>query len=55
MAGEAFHKRVNGAYQALIASEPDRFLVINAAGHKQDTADLVFRSVMKRLKRDGVA
>lgn len=55
LAGEAFHKRVNGAYQALIASEPDRFLVINAAGHKQDTADLVFRSVMKRLKRDGVA
>jgi len=54
LAGSAFHQRVDAAYQALIAAEPDRFLVVQATGQKQDTAELVFRSVMERLRRDGI-
>ncbi|MDD4080632.1 MAG: dTMP kinase [Eubacteriales bacterium] len=55
LAGEAFHQRVDAAYQAIIEAEPDRFLVVEATGHKLDTAELVFQSVLERLRRDGIA
>lgn len=55
LAGTDFHRRVDEVYQTLIAAEPDRFLVIEATGQKQDTAELVFQSVIKRLRRDGIA
>ncbi|MGI6686925.1 MAG: dTMP kinase [Christensenellales bacterium] len=54
LAGAAFHRRVDSAYQEMIAAEPGRFLVIRATGEKQETAQKVYQSVMERLHRDGI-
>lgn len=54
LAGIAFHQRVNAAYQEIIAADPQRFLVIQSTGSKQETAALVYQSVMDRLNRDGI-
>ena len=54
LAGTAFHQRVNSAYQEIIAADPDRFLVIQATGQKQETAEKVYKAVMERLRRDGI-
>ena len=53
--GAEFHQRVADAYQSMIAAEPERFLVIQATGKKQETAEKVFNAVIERLGRDGVA
>jgi len=44
-----FHKRLRNAYLALAATEPDRFVVVDAAVSKRTVAKHIWDAVSKRL------
>ncbi|WP_433674647.1 dTMP kinase [Microbacterium gorillae] len=48
--GDSFHARVRAAYLALAAAEPERFLVVDAAGSVDDIADRIRSAVLARLR-----
>ena len=49
MEADSFHARVEEAYHELIAREPDRFAVVNAAGDREDIARNIREQVISRL------
>lgn len=55
LAGEAFHARVEDAYHALIAREPERFLVTDAARKPEDIAEDIWARLFARLTEAGLA
>lgn len=48
--GDSFHARVRAAYLALAAAEPERFLVVDAAGPVDEIADRIRSAVLARLR-----
>ena len=50
-AGEAFHARVEEAYRALIARDPDRFVVVDATQPPEVIGEQVAAAVLSRLDR----
>ena len=49
MEAESFHARVEEGYHQLIARDPERFAVVNAAGDREEIAAGVFDKVLARL------
>jgi dTMP kinase len=47
--GDSFHARVRAAYLALAEAEPDRFLVVDAAGPVTEIAERIRQAVAARL------
>ena len=47
--GDSFHARVRAAYLALAEAEPDRFLVVDAAGPVAEIAERIREAVAARL------
>jgi len=47
--GDSFHARVRAAYLALAEAEPDRFLVVDAAGPVAEIAERIRQAVAARL------
>ena len=55
MEAESFHARVEDGYHQLIAMDPDRFAVVDAAGDREEIAAEVSRRVLARLMSAEVA
>ena len=49
MEADSFHARVEDGYHQLIARDPDRFAVVNAAGDREEIAEEVARKVLAKL------
>ncbi|GAI23501.1 unnamed protein product, partial [marine sediment metagenome] len=49
----AFHQRVRGGYLKLAASEPGRWLVIDASQTRQKIAEIIWQRVRQLLSRQG--
>ena len=49
MEADSFHARVEEAYHQLIAREPDRFIVVNAAKDREEIAAEIAEQVIRRL------
>ncbi len=49
MEADSFHARVEDGYHQLIARDPDRFAVVNAAGDREEIAEEVARKVLSKL------
>ena len=52
---ESFHARVEAAYHQLIARDPDRFVVVDAARSREEIADQALQCVLDRLEEAGLA
>ncbi len=50
-----FHRRVQDAFRRLHAKNPERYLRVDAAGAAEEIAQVVYREVVLRMMRDGVA
>jgi dTMP kinase len=50
-AGEEFHERVRDAYLALVAQDPDRYLVVDATGTPEDIQEEVRRRLNPKLSK----
>jgi dTMP kinase len=48
--GAEFHEKLREAYLAIAAREPDRCVVIDASGAKQDVANAIWQAVQSRLQ-----
>ena len=51
MEAESFHARVEDGYHQLIARDPDRFAVVNAAGTREEIAAEIQEKVLSRLMK----
>lgn len=51
---EGFHRRVTRVFEDLAAADPDRWLVVDAAGSVDEVADEVWASVSTRLSTLGL-
>ncbi len=49
MESDSFHARVEEAYHQLVARDPDRFVVVNAAGSREEIAAEIADQVLRRL------
>ena len=49
MEAESFHARVEEGYHQLIAMNPGRFAVVNAAGDREEIAAEIARRVLEKL------
>jgi dTMP kinase len=48
---KAFHERVRRAYREMAASEPNRWVVVDAAGDPNSLADRIFDVTVQRLRK----
>lgn len=48
--GAEFHEKLREAYLAIAAREPDRCVVIDASGAKEDVANAIWQAVQSRLQ-----
>ncbi len=49
MEAESFHARVEDGYHQLIARDPERFVVVDAGGTREEIAEEISRRVLSRL------
>ena len=49
LAGDEFHRRVSDGYRRLVVAEPDRWVIVDAAGGIDDTAALIAAAVGERI------
>ena len=52
LAGDAFHRRVQAAYEELLAQGDDRFIVVDAARDVEPIAQEILQRVLDRLEPD---
>ena len=49
MEKEEFHARVEEGYHALIARDPDRYVVVDARGGREEIAEQIGSAVLEKL------
>ena len=51
MEADSFHARVENGYHELVARDPDRFVVVDAAGTRDEIAAEIREKVLTRLMK----